>query len=197
MAPALALIGRFGLIRALTAGIIAQARRRARRRRAVIASGLAALGLGIAGHDLWAGAGLRSSAAYVAPDAVLARSPYMGVACPAPNSLACDRLGLAVWLRRPANSVDATVSGWPMKLNWWGDRPPGSRPAPSSPRTAFDGFLQPAGLVGHLGVRPDAGPADWLGSGALAAPVVVLRVAYADGTTALTRLAVPLATGWG
>src|SRR2546429_277960 len=42
-----------------------------------------------------------------APDAaeapakrLLARSPYLGVACPTANSIACDRVGLAVWLRR-------------------------------------------------------------------------------------------------
>jgi hypothetical protein len=131
----------------------------------------------------------------VAPATVLARAPYMGVSCPgAPNSIACDRVGLAVWLRRPAVSVDATIGGWPLKLDWAGDRTPAH--ATPGAKTAFDGFLQPAGLTSHLYVKPDRGTNEWLGDGA-PAPVVRLRVNYADGRTSTTELPVSLSSGWG
>jgi hypothetical protein len=44
-------------------------------------------------------------------NALFSESPYMGVACHIPNSIACDRIGLTVWLRRPALTVTATISG--------------------------------------------------------------------------------------
>lgn len=50
------------------------------------------------------------------PAAVFAEAPYMGVSCHLPNSIACDRVGLAVWLWRPA-TVSATIAGAPLKLN--------------------------------------------------------------------------------
>jgi hypothetical protein len=41
----------------------------------------------------------------------LVRAPYVGVACPGPNSTVCGRVGIAVWLARPATEVDATLGG--------------------------------------------------------------------------------------
>src|SRR5271167_4545267 len=43
----------------------------------------------------------------VAASSVLSKSPYLGVRCSIANSIACDRVGLAVWLKRPAVSVTA------------------------------------------------------------------------------------------
>jgi hypothetical protein len=40
----------------------------------------------------------------------------MGVSCPIPNSFACDRVGVAVWLREPALSVDAAIAGREVQL---------------------------------------------------------------------------------
>lgn len=60
---------------------------------------------------------------------VLARAPYMGVACPTPNSIACDRIGLAIWLKEPARTVTATIAGHHLRLQPGGsaarDRPTG------------------------------------------------------------------------
>jgi hypothetical protein len=130
----------------------------------------------------------------------------MGVACPKANAIGCDRVGLAVWLRRPAVSVSATIAGWPLKLDWAGDRP--SRYLRHEPRRAFDGFLQPAGLAAHLHVRPDAtsgldgpfcGCAEgrvWLGDDP-PTPLVRLTIRYPDASTVVTQRRVTLSAGWG
>ena len=118
----------------------------------------------------------------------------MGVACPVANSIACDRVGLAVWLRRPAKTVTATIAGVPVALDWHGDRPPTA--TPPRLRRAFDGFLRPAGIVSRLHVTPVPGSTRWLGSGA-PSPLVTFRVDYGDGRVAVTRERVQLAAGWG
>ena len=47
----------------------------------------------------------------------LARDPYVGVACPQPNSTVCGRVGIAVWVaRRHATRVDATLAGAHVRL---------------------------------------------------------------------------------
>jgi hypothetical protein len=184
-------------------GVITEARHRQRRRRTAIAVGLlvAAIAAVIAAtYPRDAGAPIpatTSSAALTAPGRVFSQSPYMGVACPVANSIACDRVGLAVWLRRPAVAVTATIAGAPLKLNWGGDRSPGFalRHDPT-PRTAFDGFLQPAGIVARLRVKPEPGTSTWLGSGT-PTPFVALRIDYGHGRIVLTRLRLPLSAGWG
>src|SRR5438270_737090 len=50
-------------------------------------------------------------------DRVFSKDPYMGVACHVANSIACDRVGLAVWLRRPAIAVSASIAGAILKLD--------------------------------------------------------------------------------
>jgi hypothetical protein len=42
----------------------------------------------------------------------LTRAPYLGLACIPP----CNRVGLALWLPRPARSVNATVDGHAVRL---------------------------------------------------------------------------------
>jgi hypothetical protein len=91
----------------------------------------------------------------VAPATVLSRSPYTGVACPQPNAIACGRVGLAIWLKRPAISVNATIAGQALELNWFGEE----RVAGNKPRTAFDGYLQPAGLTTRLHLKRTEGRA--------------------------------------
>ena len=131
------------------------------------------------------------------PAAVLAQPPYMAIACRVANSIACDRIGLAVWLRRPAVWVDATVGGRTLKLDWHGDQPP--RFARPGPRTAFDGFLAPAGLRTRLGVRSSAGSL-WAPSPSNSpAPLVSLRIGWGKGRIriSVTQVSVPLSGGWG
>lgn len=142
----------------------------------------------------------------VAPAAVLSRSPYMGVHCPQPNAISCDRIGLAIWLRRPAISVDATVAGQPLKLDWLGEEP---RFASTKPRTEFAGYLKPAGLTTRLHVKPTEGPSfdpvcdcrvgpTWVSSPRdHPDPLVRLEIRYADRARVITQLRVYLGSGWG
>jgi hypothetical protein len=146
----------------------------------------------------------------VASSAVLSRTPYMGVNCPVANSIACDRVGLAVWLKHPALSITATIAGAHLTLGYRGDLLyPDDRP-----RTAFDGFLQPAGIVSRMHVKPVEGNVVytthghvrlavrhqmWFGDVAdYPLPVSVrLTIREPSGRTLITRTDVELATGWG
>jgi hypothetical protein len=125
--------------------------------------------------------------------ALLSREPYMGVSCPIANSFACDRVGLAVWLREPALSVDAAIAGMELEL----DDPEWSGPVDNGERRMFAGFLQPAGLIdGPLKVTADAGPDRWIGREPVSASVD-LRIVHDGGATDTTRLEVQLSPGWG
>jgi hypothetical protein len=143
----------------------------------------------------------------VAPSTVLAKSPYLGVRCPIANSIACDRVGLAVWLKRPAVSVRATIAGAPLDLDWFGEE----RRIHGVARRDFDGYLQPAGIVSRLHVHPVDGTEVltvnghtrlvnshqmWFGAGN-AQPLVRLAIRYPDGRTVTTHLNVGLGAGWG
>src|SRR4051794_41872963 len=87
-----------------------------------------------------------AATAQVDPDAVLAREPYMGVSCRRRGRARCDRVGLAVWLRRPARTVSASIAGRPLRL---------ADPYPSG--MLFTGFLEPAGIREHMHVTPRSG----------------------------------------
>lgn len=126
------------------------------------------------------------------PKQALKRSPYMGVSCRTPNSFKCDRVGLAVWLRESAVSVDAAIAGQKLTLDdrsWSGET--GAR------RTRFAGFLQPAGLIdGPLKLTGEDGRYRWYGADPVAA-MVDLRIVRADGIDETTELEVDLSPGWG
>jgi hypothetical protein len=133
----------------------------------------------------------------VSPAAVLSRSPYIGVHCPIANSTACDQVGLAVWLRRPAASVSATIAGRPLRLYSNQPRPLGT-PLPGSV-TAFVGYLRHAGIATRLDARPAHDAVRWWAPSPSnsPAPRVRLRIVYAGGPTVVTTLDVPLNSGWG
>ena len=135
-----------------------------------------------------------AAVALVAPAVVFTQDPYMGVRCPQPNSIVCDRVGLAVWLRHPAAHVSATIAGQPLTLDWFGDeRQVGPVPA----RSELDGYLQPAHLTTLLGVRPDR-PGMWFCcTASQPSPLVRLWITFADGSRVRTELPVPLSPGWG
>jgi hypothetical protein len=117
----------------------------------------------------------------------------MGVSCRIPNWFGCDRVGLAVWLRRPALAVSATVGGRPLRLD---DRT-WSGPPHTGERKMFAGFLHPAGLrSGPLRVIPDGGSNRWYGRHPVTA-TVRLVVRRRSGRTDRTTVRVPLSTGWG
>jgi hypothetical protein len=123
----------------------------------------------------------------VAWKTVLTRTPYMGISCGAPNSTECDRIGLAVWLKRPAVGVSATLLGRHIAL----DDSQWSGPARNHQRKMFAGFLPHAGLATRLGLPPH-----WEGDPTPFARVR-LRVDYRFGAHVETRLRVPLMAGWG
>lgn len=134
----------------------------------------------------------------------------MGVSCPVANSIACDRVGLAVWLKHPALSITATIAGAHLILDYRGDlRYPGDKL-----RTAFDGFLQPAGIVSRLHVKPVEGNVVYTTHGHVHVAVrhqmwfgdvrdypqpvpVRLTIHEPGGRTVDTRTNVELAAGWG
>jgi hypothetical protein len=148
-----------------------------------------------------------SNRSLVAPSRVLSKPPYMGVRCPVANSIACDRVGLAVWLKRPAISVTARIAGARLSLH----SPGQSHGAGAPPSRTLYGYLHPAGIVSRLRVRPVKG--DIVGSHHDKAyvrvahqmwfgehqprPAVRLTIHYRAGQTVVTRLRVPLSPGWG
>jgi hypothetical protein len=195
--------------------IIEQARRRARKRRLIYAAAAATLLLTIAvvlalsrGSSRVADHA-RPTPTWIAPAAhlALARSPYIGVSCRTPNSIACDRVGLAVWLKRPAARLTASINGRTVAMRV----PCGSARynAESCSRycrhvardepcgTLFEGFLRPAGLLsGSLRVQPDRGRYYWIGKHEAVGTVRILAT-YRDGKTATITKRVRVNAGWG
>lgn len=126
------------------------------------------------------------------PAVVFSQPPYMGVRCAVANSIACDEVGLAIWLRRSAYSVTASINGRPLAMNRFGDQ----LISAATPRTEFDGYLRPAGIVSSMHVRPRPGTSTWLGDPTPFASVWLL-INYGHGHPVSTHLQVPLMAGWG
>jgi hypothetical protein len=180
----------------LRLGVIDDARRRQRRRRRIQL--LAAIGALVAAVILVA---LRAEEPTTTPRAamppppagvpwstVLTRKPFMGASCATPNSTACGRFGLAVWLKRPATAVDATILDRHFAL----DNRQWSGPVRAHKRKMFAGFLREAGLAGKLGVPPGV----WEGD-PIPYVLVRLRIDYGRGAPVPTQARVPLRPGWG
>jgi hypothetical protein len=187
---------------------------RRRRHRALGATVLATITAALiviatVGHGLPSGSSAPAPTVVTA-SAVLSEPPIMGVRCPGAlaNSIACDRVGLAVWLKRPAVSVTATIAGAPLVLNHRDEFLYPGHP----PHTSFDGFLQPAGIESrlHVHVLPadgteakrlrhegiPVGRQTWLGQGSAGAPVR-LTIHEPGGRTVITHIYVALRDGWG
>jgi hypothetical protein len=139
-------------------------------------------------------AGIQEPAGTIAqsPSVVFSQPPYMGVRCPVPNSIACDRIGLAIWLKRPAYSVRASIDGRPLAMDRFGDQ----LISAARPRTEFDGYLRPAGIVSNMHVRAVPGTSTWLGDPTPFAAVWLL-IDYGHSRYVTTHLQVPLMAGWG
>jgi len=178
---------------AVAFGVIDDARGRQRRRCSIVA--VLAICAGIAGGLIVARTGNPSAARAptfsaanrVGAAAVFSQAPDMGVAC---HSGACDSVGLAVWLRRPAVSVSATIAGHPLGLTTWQAQPF----MPSTPRKMFVGYLTPLRLITRM--RPVGPPATWPTANT-PSPFVSLRITYRGGRVVTTRLRVPVQPGWG
>lgn len=142
---------------------------------ALAAGGASAVVLGSGGDEH------RRPASAEAPLTV--RRAYAGVACRTPNRIACDRIGVAVWLRRGAfTRVIATVGERPIALHRGRDG-------------LWSGYLANAGLRdGPL--RVPARDGRWIG---FDPPTVhtVLDATRSDGSRATTGVATPLRAGWG
>jgi hypothetical protein len=76
--------------------------------------------------------------------------PFIGIACPHPNAIACDRVGVGVWLDQPATLVVASIAGRLVTL---------SPPLTNGGRRLWLGYLLNAGLHrrGPLEVLPRRG----------------------------------------
>ena len=128
----------------------------------------------------------------VPADDVVERA-YMGVACAKANVIACDRVGLAVWLRDSARAVEAEIAGrsFPLDDREW------SAQAQDGVRRTFAGFLQPAGLTspGPLQVETDRS-GRWDGRTPVNARITLI-VTHVSGKRVQTQIRVALAAGWG
>ena len=125
-----------------------------------------------------------------APRLVFRQNPYMGISCGLPNSVACDRVGLIVRLRRPA-VVTATIDGLALSLNdpTWSGADPTGRP----PIFVYAGFLQPADMTTRMHVPPSS----MLFVKPLPSPSVWFRIDFGHGNVVLTHKDVQLEPGWG
>jgi hypothetical protein len=128
----------------------------------------------------------RSGPPPVPASRLLSEAPAVGVACRRPSSIACDRVGVAVWLKRAAVGVTVTIAGKRLRL-----RPPRSR------KGWWEGFLHPAGMIdGALRVTPDRGRFYWQGTHPRDVHIVVAITRASSGTDR-TSVTVPLRAGWG
>jgi hypothetical protein len=120
---------------------------------------------------------------------LLSGAPFMGVACHFARS--CDSVGLAVWLRRPAVAVNATIAGHSLKLTATTAYPrPGAR-------ATFVGYLRSYRLVTRVPLLVGAGPTTWDTDRGWPSARVQLRIDYGHGRIVLTRLDLPVEPGWG
>jgi hypothetical protein len=174
----------------------------------VTAAATAGIVIATVGRGFSSGGLAQARPVAVASSALLSRAPYLGVNCPVANSIACDRVGLAVWLKRSAMSVTATIAGAPVTLDHRGDLVyKGDRP-----HSAFTGFLQPAGIVSRLHVKPTLGNIVyknhghwrvavrrqmWFGDAQSPLVPVRLTIHRSGGRTVTTSVKVALGTGWG
>jgi hypothetical protein len=178
-------------------GVIEEARRRQRRRRTRSAIG-AVIAAAVVGAVVTALLGGRSTPwvhqatrqiPTAAPSAVLAEEPYMGISCPIPNSIACDRVGFSIHLRTRAFTATATIDGRPLRL----DNSAWSDPAVRGRHEFLAGFLKPAGLKGGE-LKTTTDPRGY--PRPVSASVHVI-VDYGGGRKIQTTTTVGLHPGWG
>jgi hypothetical protein len=112
----------------------------------------------------------------------LPRDPYLGLRCYNPKVVRCGRVGLAVWLARPARNVTAVVDGHDVVL-----------------RTRSGGTRSYRRGLFWEGIFADPSAqriADAFGSVSGSVPVH-LRVVENDGSIGNANSTVPLSEGYG
>ena len=130
----------------------------------------------------------------VEPERLLLRPSFLGVWCPRANSIACDRVGLAVWTLDSARAARATIAGHSFELT--DDPRQVGQHQPGQPRM-FIGFLHHAGLRhGPLAVRVENGRSRWTGKHPVNARMRLV-ITLADGSQHETSLSVPLKPYYG
>jgi hypothetical protein len=112
----------------------------------------------------------------------LGQPPYIGVDCRgAPNVTTCGQIGIAVWLRRPARRVDATISRVHVRLHAGGLG--GTGP------TYWEGYL-------HIDRRRLGLPTRWYGTKPV--KILTLRLVIRDARGMRKgSVRVRLRPGWG
>jgi hypothetical protein len=143
--------------------------------------------------------GSGAGAVTVRPSAVLVRAPYMGIATchqaqtsRAQDSTTCYRIGLAVWLKRPAEAVRATSANDTLALNRTNHQ--GIQMTSTVHGREFIGFFKPTGIVPSAYPRTNKSTHATPGTPFAA---VKLTIVNSQGRTLITRLRVPVEPGWG
>ena len=181
----------------VAAGVIDDARARQWRRRLLSAAIVAAAGTALLVALLGPGGSgpvARSieTPPTVASATVLARQPYMGMACASPQALACNGIGLAIWLRTRAVTVTATFDGKSLALDSrkWSDAPVNGE------HKFLAGFLQPGSF---LNSGPFKALIAGMGRNGWQAPIthVHLVIDYGTGHKVQTNASVTGFGGWG
>lgn len=122
----------------------------------------------------------------VSPSAMLSRPSAMGIRCRPALANACD-IGLAIWLKRPARSVRATVDGREFTMTRVSHR----LVIYGRSTNEYDGFFLPA----EVGKRPVASY-----SSVSSAPTranVWLLIDVGRGHAVITHSHLTLMSGWG
>jgi hypothetical protein len=119
----------------------------------------------------------------------LTHAPYAGVRCPGGNSIACDRISLAVWPAGQPQRLTASIAGRRITME---------PPPPGSGRAYWEGTLDHAGLLtpGPLFVIPDRGRFYWAGRHPRAFSLD-LSASYSGRISAEARVRTMLHPGWG
>jgi hypothetical protein len=110
---------------------------------------------------------------------------------------ACDRVAVAVWLRRPAESVSATVAGHPVAMAWRAASQ--FNPGAARSRRMFVGYFHWPHLAGVRIFFAAGPPSQWWAANPLdwPAPLVAIRIERRNSAVALTSARVSLQGGWG
>ena len=119
----------------------------------------------------------------------LTRASYAGVRCPVGNSIACDRISLAVWPAGQPTRLTATIAARRITMQ---------PPPPGSGRGYWEGTLDHAGLLtpGPLYVIPDGGRFSWAGRHPRSFSLK-LSAGYEGKPSAQARVQIMLHPGWG
>jgi hypothetical protein len=170
--------------------LIKEARDRQRRRRRRVAAAIGAL-IAVAGiafgtsRGIFGGDSTTSQPGGLPVEtlaSLLARDPMLGVSCPyTANVTTCGRVGVAVWLKRPALAVRATVAGTALRLHerGFGGRGP----------TYWEGYVR-------LGRKQLRLPRQWFGTHPARFLRLQLTVTTHDLTGSGSRK-IQLRPGWG